>query len=115
MAKRKRDEPHRGEEPRTTPQTTTRLSLVDRVAEQDAAAGGREKRMVRLPGGKTARASIELKEFTRTPGRTWAYLRYSVGGKTVTVYVGNVTAPSRAEALKLAWQLARSKGLLHAS
>lgn len=91
------------------------LSFSERAAEQDLAAGGREMRLVRLPNGRSARASIELKEFTRTPGRTWAYLRYTVAGKTVAVYVGKVTAPSRAEALARAWSLARTKGLLDAS
>jgi len=42
----------------------------------------------------------------------YAYLRYSVGGKTVTTYVGDATAETRAEALRKAWRAACGKGLL---
>jgi hypothetical protein len=89
-------------------------SLLERRKEQDVAAGGSGRRVVTLPDGGTARASIELKEFAWGPGRTFAYLRYWTGGKTVAVYVGRVEAPSRPAALAKAWALARSRGLLDA-
>jgi hypothetical protein len=44
--------------------------------------------------------------------RVYAYLRYSVGGKTITKYVGDATADSRPAALRKAWRQARDKGLL---
>jgi DNA mismatch endonuclease (patch repair protein) len=80
-------------------------------AEQDAAAGGLHRRQVRVSETETATGSIEIKE--PPPGnRRWAYLRYSLGGKTVNRYVGRVTAATRAEQLRQAWELARRNGLL---
>jgi hypothetical protein len=86
-------------------------SSADYAAEQDEAAGGRDRRQVRLPGGGSATASIRLKCFPNSR-RVYAYLRYSLAGKTVTKYVGDVTAPSRLEALRKAWGLARQKSLV---
>ena len=79
-------------------------------AQQDEAAGGRGKRAVRLANGKVATASIQLKRFKKGL-KVWAYLRYQDGPKTVTKYVGDATAPTRGEALRVAWTLARKKKL----
>jgi DNA mismatch endonuclease (patch repair protein) len=83
------------------------------AAEQDQAAGGRERRQVQLGGGKTALGSIELKQPWKRGGRTYAYLRYSDRGRTVNRYVGSATAATRQEALRLGWQAAHAKGLLN--
>lgn len=83
---------------------------IERVAEQDAAAGGREARLVRMADGGTATASILLH---RPQGRRiYAYLRYKHGGRNYRFYVGEATAPSRPEALRRAWRLVRERGLL---
>jgi DNA mismatch endonuclease (patch repair protein) len=79
--------------------------------EQDAAAGGFYRRQVRVSDTETATGSIEIK--APPPGnRRWAYLRYSLGGKTINKYVGRVTATTRAEQLRQAWELVRRNGLL---
>jgi hypothetical protein len=82
------------------------------AAEQDQAAGGRKRREVRLTDEQTAIGSIELKQPSKPRGATYAYLRYSQGGRTVTLYVGKAAADTRAEALSLGWRLAHAKGLL---
>lgn len=86
-------------------------SGADYAAEQDEAAGGRSRRQVSLPGGGSAMASIRLKCLPNSR-RVYAYLRYSLAGKTVTKYVGDATAPTRLEALRKAWKLARKRNLI---
>jgi DNA mismatch endonuclease (patch repair protein) len=83
-----------------------------RGAEQDQAAGGRERRRVQLGGGETALGSIELKQPWKPRGRIYAYLRYSHRGRTITKYVGNATATTREQALRLGWRIVHAKGLL---
>lgn len=84
---------------------------AEHAAEQDKAAGGRAARAVKLVEGGTATASIRLKHLPKSR-RVYAYLRYSVGGKTRTKYVGDATVNTRARALKQAWSLAQSGGLM---
>lgn len=88
------------------------LSREQRIAEQDAAAGGTREREILVEGGRLAHASIA---FRRQPKgrRVYAYLRWSVAGKTHERYVGEVDQPSRAANLKQAWRLARNEGLLN--
>jgi len=89
-----------------------RRGAPGRAAEQDQAAGGRERRRVQLGGGDTALGSIELKQVWKPRGGTYAYLRYSHRGRTINRYVGNATAATREEALRLGWQAAHARGLL---
>jgi hypothetical protein len=74
-------------------------SSTDYATEQDEAAGGHNRRLINLPGGGSAMASIRLKCLPNSR-RVYAYLRYSLAGKTVTKYVGDATAPTRHEALR---------------
>lgn len=87
------------------------LTRAERSAEQDRAAGGKERRRVALESGKLATASVELKRLPKGR-RVYGYLRYSDGSHTVNRYIGEVTADSREQALKRAWDVARAKGLL---
>lgn len=85
----------------------------DHAVEQDTAAGGRRRRLVKLATGRSARASIRLKNLPKSR-KVYAYLRYSVDGKTITKYVGDATAETRDKALRKAWRVARKKGLMEA-
>lgn len=87
------------------------LSQSERAAEQDAAAGGRTAREVKLGAGRHAHASIALRVL-RHGRRIYAYLRWSAGGKTYERYVGEVDRDSRAANLAQAWRVARQGGLL---
>lgn len=87
------------------------LTRHERIAEQDLAAGGRAAREVRLPHGVRAHASVALRAF-RSGRRIYAYLRWSVGGKTRECYVGEVDATTRAENLARAWRQAHERDLL---
>jgi len=80
--------------------------------EQDDAAGGADNRRVRLPGGELRTASVELKPNLKGR-RVYANLRYMSAGKTVALYVGEVTGPTRRDNLREAWSLVHSKGLLN--
>lgn len=80
------------------------------IAEQDDAAGGRDKRTVRIEGERTATASIELKDLGGR--RVYAYLRYSMAGRTVCTYVGEAEGSTRPDRLKRAWLLAHKRGLV---
>jgi DNA mismatch endonuclease (patch repair protein) len=85
-------------------------SRKETAAEQDRAAGGRECRLVPVASGSSATASIELKDLGGR--RVYAYLRYSVRGRTVCVYVGEAAGSTRTERLTSAWEQARQRGLL---
>jgi DNA mismatch endonuclease (patch repair protein) len=85
-------------------------SRKETAAEQDGAAGGRGCRLVPVASGLSATASIELKDLGGR--RVYAYLRYSVGGRTVCVYVGEAAGSTRLERLTSAWEQARERGLL---
>jgi DNA mismatch endonuclease (patch repair protein) len=80
-------------------------------AEQDRAAGGSARRQIQLARGESATGSIEVKQFPQGQAR-YAYLRFSVKGKTVNRYVGRVTGGTRAEQLQEGWELAYRNGLL---
>lgn len=90
------------------------LSRASRTAEQDRAAGGRGRRLVALGGGRTARASVELKVLPNTR-RIRAYLRWSDGGKTTEKYLGEVSETTRARNLATAWRMAFEQELLVAA
>jgi hypothetical protein len=79
------------------------------VAEQDLAAGGLSRR-VRLPDGTQRTASVELKFLGGR--RVYAYLRYQNQGRTVTTYLGEAPGRDRVERLRVAWRIARARGLL---
>jgi DNA mismatch endonuclease (patch repair protein) len=87
------------------------LTRAARTAEQDQAAGGRDRRLVDLGDGRTARASVELKVLPRTR-RIRAYLRWSDKGRTRERYLGEVAEPTREQNLALAWRMAHEQGLL---
>lgn len=89
-------------------------SLSEARLEQDQAAGGRTHRIVVCRDGGSALASIELK-CRASSRRIYANLRYSIGGKTVSKYVGEVDHGSRLANLKAAWQLVHDGGLLDAA
>jgi len=87
------------------------LDRATRTAEQDRAAGGRDRRLIDLGDGRTARASVELKVLPKTR-RIRAYLRWSDGGKSPEVYLGEVCETTRAHNLTVAWNLAFEQGLV---
>lgn len=79
--------------------------------EQDAAAGGEMYRLVRLPNGGEAHASVSVQIFPRGYQK-WGYLRFKTETKTRRVYIGNVSADTREESLLIAWKKAREQGSL---
>lgn len=91
------------------PACDTRHRVKHSSSEQDRAAGGREARLIEAGDGTIARASVELKHFGRADF-SWAYLRWSSRGKTVTRYLGKAYGKSRFRCLRDAWALAREKG-----
>ena len=80
--------------------------------EQDEAAGGPERRELRLVDGTIVMASVAARRYARTPNQCYGYLQFKTHGKTVTKYIGRVTAESRAESLRLGWELLRSRKLV---
>ncbi len=77
-------------------------SSRDFSEEQDRAAGGRERRRVVTSDGRHVHASVVLK---KPSNRLYAYIRYSIDGRTWTKYVGDVSAAQdRPDALRIAWR-----------
>ncbi len=89
------------------------VSNVARAIEQDEAAGGRERRAVKLSENQAALASVALRLLPRTR-RIYAYLRWSEAGKTKERYIGEVTCLSRQENLAQAWDRVHALGLADA-
>ncbi|MEY7971822.1 very short patch repair endonuclease [Saccharomonospora xinjiangensis] len=87
------------------------LSRRERAEEQDRAAGGRDAREIHLPDGKTGHASVALRVFP-SGRRIYAYLRWSVLGKTHECYAGEVDGLTREDNLAQAWQQIHARGLL---
>ena len=79
---------------------------------QVQAAGGPGSRDLRIESGKVVVASIAVRSFTRGPNQSYAYLQYKDNMKTVTKYVGRVTADTRADSLKIGWDLVRKRKLV---
>lgn len=79
--------------------------------EQDEAADGLERRKLRLADGTVVLASVAVRRYQRTPNQCYGYLQFKTNGKTVTKYIGRVTAESRAESLRMGWELLRSRKL----
>ena len=79
--------------------------------EQDEAAGGPEQRELRLTDGTVVTASVAARHYRRSH-QVYGYLQFKAHGKTVTKYIGRVTAESRAESLRLGWELLRSRKLV---
>ncbi|WP_101836255.1 very short patch repair endonuclease [Frankia canadensis] len=87
------------------------LDRAARTAEQDRAAGGHDRRLVDLGDGRTARASVELKVFSKTR-RIRAYLRWSDRGRTRVRYLGEVSENTRTRNLASAWCTAIDRELV---
>lgn len=86
--------------------------MTDGQREQDDAAGGPERRELRLADETIVMASVAARRYARTPNQCYGYLQFKAHGKTVTKYIGRVTAESRAESLRLGWELLRSRKLV---
>jgi DNA mismatch endonuclease (patch repair protein) len=86
------------------------LSRAARAAEQDEAAGGRDRRKVALLRGGHAVASMYLRLPPKSR-RVYAYVRWSDHGKTVERYVCQVDGTSRAANLAAAWRVFAERGI----
>lgn len=75
--------------------------------EQDKAAGGVNLRKARIKSGDIVTVSLSVTKTTK--GDMNVTLRFKTGGMTVQRKVGSVIAPTRFEALKLAWKMIRDE------
>ena len=83
--------------------------------EQDTAAGGEDFRRLLIEEGKVAIASVAVRIYARTPNRSYGYLQFKAHGKTVTKYIGSVTANTKDESLRIGWELLRQRNIAEAS
>lgn len=75
-------------------------------AEQDAAAGGVERRRLRTRAGEVVTVSVSLAPSGK---RLRATLRFKFGGATVQRTIGFLASTSRSEALRRAWTMLRDQ------
>jgi DNA mismatch endonuclease, patch repair protein len=87
-----------------------RTAGISPAAEQDAAVGEREQRVVPLADGRIALGSVALRVFPNSR-RIRAYLRWSDKGRTRERYLGEVDGTDRLDNLRRAWALARTQGV----
>ncbi|MGE0106578.1 MAG: hypothetical protein AB7S53_06365 [Thiomonas sp.] len=83
--------------------------------EQDLAAGGPARRELRLTDGTVVVASVAARRYRRTPNQCYGYLQFKAHGKTVTKYIGRVTAETKEESLRLGWDLLHTRNLAEAN
>lgn len=79
--------------------------------QQDAAAGGRQMRMLQLEDGQVVTASLEV---VKIENHSWGYLRFKSDSATTRKYVGRVTAESREKSLRTGWKLVRANQIAEA-
>ena len=85
------------------------LTVAERTAEQDEAAGGHDARLITRADGTAVVGSVALRCFAKSR-RVYAYLRWSAGHGTTERYLGDVSdSPDRITALRAAWELARRR------
>jgi hypothetical protein len=82
---------------------------------QDAAAGGAAYRHLLLPEFKLVTVSVAVRKFWNTPHQQWAYLQFKADGRTVTRYIGKVTAETKEEAVRIGWAKLRERKLVEAN
>lgn len=75
---------------------------------QDIAAGGQGKRRLHVSDGVEVTASVAVRRYKKTV-QEYGFLQFKHDGKTVTRYLGKVTAPSKLEALTKGWELVMEK------
>ena len=80
--------------------------------EQDIAAGGLERRQLRLDNGAIVTASVAVRKFAKSGDESWAYLQFKTEGKTHTKYIGKVSAETRSESLNNGWETVRRRSLV---
>lgn len=83
--------------------------------EQDLAVGGLARRELRLDDGTVVVASVAARRYRRTPNQCYGYLQFKAHGKTITKYIGRVTASTREESLRLGWELLHARKLAEAN
>lgn len=66
------------------------LDFEQRAAEQDAAAGGRQARLITREDGSVVAVSIALRCY-RKSRRVYAYQRWASGTGTAERYIGDVS------------------------
>ena len=82
--------------------------------EQDRAAGGAERRQLAVLDGAVVQASVAVRTFKKSR-QLYGYLQFKHCGKTVTRYIGKVTAETRAEALGIGWGALRTRRIAEAN
>jgi DNA mismatch endonuclease (patch repair protein) len=92
------------------PSAWKRTAGVSPAAEQDIAAGARDRRVVLLANDRIALGSVALRVFPRSR-RIRAYLRWSDKGRTHERYLGEVDGMDRMDNLRHSWTLARAQGV----
>ncbi len=89
----------------------TGMSTAYRAAEQDTAAGSRERRIIAIGEGRAVLGSIYLRLPPRSR-RVYAYLRWADGRKTRERYICQVDGTSREANLAQGWVAVAQKGLI---
>ncbi|MGW2552424.1 very short patch repair endonuclease [Streptomyces sp. NPDC001635] len=87
------------------------MTRTERAREQDRAAGGAAKRVVKSEAGESAIATVVLNPRRRTGGVV-ARLQWTSAGQRHRRLLGEVDHTTRAANLRAAWRLAAETGLL---
>lgn len=83
-------------------------SMSAAAIEQDRAAGGAERRLLRTRSGEIFTASLYISG--KSGDRL--VLRFKTGGYTVQRPIGTVAAPTRFETLRLGWAKVREERIV---
>ena len=79
--------------------------------EQNLAAGGNNKRLLKILNGKVVTVSVAVRKFRRNGPKKYAYMQYKTESKTFTKYIGRVSGETHLEDVAIGWRMLRESRL----
>ena len=77
--------------------------------EQNLAAGGNKKRLLRILSGKVVTVSVAVRNFPKNGIKKYAYIQYKTESKTFTKYIGPVGGNTQLESIAIGWNILKEK------
>lgn len=80
--------------------------------QQDLAAGGHGKRLLKIHNGKVVTACVSVRIFPKSQRQRYAYLQFKTQRCTFTKYIGRVTASTHLQSLIIGWNILKEKEIV---
>lgn len=86
--------------------------MVKGTEEQNLAAGGNTKRLLRILNGKIVTVSVAVRNTPKNAKNKYAYMHYKTESKTFTKYIGPVGGSTHLESIAIGWKFLREKKII---